>query len=162
MTRTGPPPTPNERKRRLGNPGRRPLPALASVAALAAAVDPAPVHLDDDGRALWDLVSRAAVWLAPSDLPTLTLLCELADRRAVFVALLEESGPVLANPSGRLVANPIVGMLSTLERQIVDLSSLLGLTPADRTRLGVAEVKATSALEDMINRRARRDESDPA
>jgi P27 family predicted phage terminase small subunit len=106
---------------------------------------------------MWLSVSRAAVWLAPSDLPTLTLLCELADRRAEFLAILDSAGPVLVNPSGRVVANPIVGMLSTLERQMIDISATLGLTPADRTRLGVAEVRAETAFEAMLSKRAQRE-----
>jgi P27 family predicted phage terminase small subunit len=92
------------------------------------------------------------VWLAPSDLPTLTLFCELADRRAEFLANLDSAGPVLVNPSGRVVANPIVGMLSTLEKQMLDLAGALGLTPADRSRLGVAEVRAANSFEEFLIR----------
>ena len=152
----GRPPKPNEQKRRLGNPGKRALPALASVTPLRAAVEPAPEHLGPEGRALWETVSRAAVWLAPSDLPTLTLLCELADRRADFVQRLDASGPVLINPSGRMVANPLVGMLSTLEKRMSEIMSSLGLTPTDRSRMGVAEVRATTAFEAMLRKRAER------
>lgn len=153
----GRPPKPAEQKRRLGNPGKRALPDLASVTPLHAAVEPPPDHLGPDGHSMWLSVSRAAVWLAPSDLPTLTLLCELADRRAEFLAILDSAGPVLVNPSGRVVANPIVGMLSTLERQMIDISATLGLTPADRTRLGVAEVRAETAFEAMLSKRAQRE-----
>lgn len=154
----GRPPKPNEQKRRLGNPGKRPLPELATVTPLRAAVEPAPQHLGPDGRELWESVSRAAVWLSPSDLPALTLLCELADRRADFLANLDSAGPVLINPSGRVVANPIVGMLSTLEKQIAEMLASLGLTPADRSRMGVAEVRATTAFEDMMAKRAQRED----
>ncbi|MEY9873629.1 P27 family predicted phage terminase small subunit [Streptacidiphilus sp. MAP12-33] len=157
MAAMGRPPKPSEQKRRLGNPGKRALPALASVAPLSAAVEPAPDHLEPDGRELWDRVSRGAVWLAPSDLFALTLLCELADRRARYAALLSEQGPTLTNPSGRVVANPLVAMMSAAERQMVELASLLGLTPADRSRLGVAEVRAGNALEDMLRKRAERE-----
>jgi hypothetical protein len=37
--------------------------------------------------------------------------------------------------------------LRELDRQIVSNLSLLGFTPSDRSRLGVAEVKAVSKLE---------------
>ena len=35
---------------------------------------------------------------------------------------------------------------------------LLGFTPTDRSRLGVAEVKAKSKLEELMERRANREE----
>lgn len=156
----GRPPKPNEQKRRLGNPGKRSLPAIATVTPLRPAQEAAPAHLGPEGHDLWERVARAAVWLAPSDLPMLALLCELTDRRAEFLANLDSSGPVLVNPSGRVVANPIVGMLSSVEKQIVEISSLLGLTPADRTRMGVAEVKATNSFEEMLARRQKRQDEE--
>jgi len=48
--------------------------------------------------------------------------------------------------------------LRELDRQIVSNLSLLGFTPSDRSRLGVAEVKAKSKLEELMERRASRGE----
>jgi hypothetical protein len=45
--------------------------------------------------------------------------------------------------------------LREIDKQIVSNMSLLGFSPSDRARLGVAEVKARSALEEL---RARADE----
>ena len=47
--------------------------------------------------------------------------------------------------------------LNALTKMIVENLSLLGFTPADRTRLGVAEVKAQSKLEEHMMRRNERD-----
>jgi hypothetical protein len=46
--------------------------------------------------------------------------------------------------------------LRELDRQIVSNLSLLGFSPADRSRLGVAEVKAASKLEELMLRKAKR------
>jgi hypothetical protein len=46
--------------------------------------------------------------------------------------------------------------LRDLDRLIIQNLSLLGFTPADRTRLGVAEVKAMSKLEELQARKAKR------
>jgi len=46
--------------------------------------------------------------------------------------------------------------LRELDRQIVSNLSLLGFSPADRSRLGVAEVKAASKLEELMQRKAQR------
>lgn len=152
----GPPPTPAERKRRLGNPGRRPLPKLAEVTSLpaAAGAEP-PEHLGESGRAVWEVVTGLG-WVSESDRVAVTLLCELLDRRNDFVERLEASAPVLFTDKGYAYPNPLVGMLSTLERQIARQLGAIGLTPADRTRMGLAEVRAKSKLEELMEARQRR------
>jgi len=59
----------------------------------------------------------------------------------------------LADPSDRKVN---MSLLET-EKMIQSGLSLLGFTPTDRSRLGVAEVKAKSKLEQMMEARANRD-----
>jgi hypothetical protein len=46
--------------------------------------------------------------------------------------------------------------LRELDRQIISNLSLLGFTPSDRSRLGVAEVKAMSKLEELMARKEKR------
>lgn len=152
----GPPPIPNERKRRLGNPGKRALPDQANVIALPPVVDDTPAQLGPAGRAVWELVLEQCKWLAETDRPLLVMLCEKFDRRQDFLARLESSDPVLYTDKGYAYANPLVGMLSTLETEISKNLASLGLTPTDRTRMGVAEVKAKSKLEELLERRAKR------
>lgn len=152
----GRPPTPTERKRKLGNPGKRALPEASNVVALPPVADDVPAQLGPAGRAVWELVIDQCKWLAESDRPTLVMLCEKFDRRQDFMARLEASDPVLYTDKGYAYPNPLVGMLSTLETEIARLLSALGLTPTDRTRLGVAEVKAQSNLEKLLQRRAER------
>lgn len=153
----GRPPKPTEQKRRLGNPGRRALPARDDVAALVPLAASETPDLGPDGLSLWESVSQAAkAWLAPSDSPTLLLLCELYDRRAMLTEHLDRDGPLIMRPDGHMVANPVMQMLATTEKQIVDLAASLGLTPADRTRMGLAEVKAQNAFEEMLSKRQQR------
>lgn len=157
MPSVGRPPKPAEQKRRLGNPGRRALPDRDAVAPLSPLSAVLPPDLGEDGLSLWQSVSQAAsAWLAPSDAPTLLMLCELYDRRAMLKGHLDTDGPLIMRPDGHMVANPIVQMLATTEKQIVDLASSLGLTPADRTRMGLAEVKAQNAFEEMLAKRQQR------
>ncbi|WP_177246461.1 phage terminase small subunit P27 family [Actinacidiphila alni] len=124
--------------------------------ALPPVADDAPAQLGPAGRAVWELVTDQCKWLAESDRPTLVMLCEKFDRRQDFMARLEASDPVLYTDKGYAYANPLVGMLSTLEQELAKLLGALGLTPADRTRLGVAEVKAQSNLEKLLQRKAER------
>lgn len=151
----GPPRKPNELKRLQGNPGKKKLPELATVVNLPQITD-APVHLSEVSKQLWDDVRSRATWVAETDRSTLQLLCEKFDRRAMLLAKLEASDPVLYTDKGYAYANPVVGMLSTIENEIFKLLASLGLTPSDRSKLGVAEVKKASALDELIARRQNR------
>jgi phage terminase small subunit len=42
------------------------------------------------------------------------------------------------------------------EKQITEIAASLGLTPADRTRMGLAEVKAKNAFEELMAKRNQR------
>jgi P27 family predicted phage terminase small subunit len=152
----GRPPKPAELKRAQGNPGKRPLPNLAVVHPLPQVKAQAPEHLSDIQKKLWGDLRGHAVWIADTDQPLLQLLCEKLDRRNELVAKLQNSDPVLYTDKGYAYANPIVGMISTIEVEITKLFSLLGLTPTDRTKLGVAEVKARSVLDDLIEKRQKK------
>jgi hypothetical protein len=46
--------------------------------------------------------------------------------------------------------------LRELDRAIVSNLSLLGFSPSDRSRLGIAEVKKMSKLEELMARKAQR------
>jgi len=145
MTR-GRPPKPAELKRITGNPGKRALPELAAVTPLPMATkipDP-PVDLGVEGKRAWDNCwSLAITWLSPdSDLQAITNVCRLADdlqaARTKFHATLD-------NGDGRLVA--------TLSKSFTDALTSLGFDPVSRSRLGVAEVKRVSALDQLIQQR---------
>ncbi len=152
----GRPRTPTERKRLTGNPGKRALPDKTNVVALPPVEDDAPQQLGPAGRAVWELVTEQCKWLAESDRPTLVMLCEKFDRRQDFMVRLESTDPVLFTDKGYAYANPLVGMLSTLETELARLLGALGLTPSDRARLGVAEVKRQTNLEKLLQRKQER------
>ncbi|SOB84231.1 phage terminase small subunit P27 family [Streptomyces sp. 1331.2] len=151
----GRPPTPTERKRRLGNPGGRPLPDTSNVVALPPVEDRPPDQLGPAGKAIWEVIAECS-WIGQTDRPAVVMLCELFDRRQDFMARLESSDPVLFTEKGYAYANPLVGMLSTLDREIARQLGALGLTPTDRTRMGLAEVKAKSKLQELLENRQRR------
>jgi len=137
------PPKPNERKRKIGNPGRRPLPDLKNVITLpmADATPQPPRPLGQEGMKLWNRIwDSGRTWISPtSDIELVTILCESMDERTLLRLT------VLRGTDWRdRVA------LRTLEGQLVSILSALGLNPTDRSRLGVAEVKARGALEDLL------------
>ena len=146
-------PTPIEKKRQLGNPSKRPLPDISSTHAIAPLALP-PQTLGEVGLEAWHTIHSAAPWLGESDRESLALYCEKAERRAEMVEKLQNTDFVLLTDKGYAYANPLVGMVSTIETEMTKLLSLIGLTPADRSRLGLAEVKAASTLEKLRQAKA--------
>lgn len=143
-------PKPTEQKRLLGNPGRVKLPDPAKVIALPQVSGEAPVELSSKAQNLWRKLRDQAPWIANTDSPLMIELCTKMDFRDQLKEQLAQSSPVLYTDKGYAYANPLVGMISTTEDDIIRILSLLGLTPADRTKLGVAEVKARGKLQELL------------
>lgn len=149
MPGAGRPPKPIEQKRLLGNPGHRPIPEEGELVMLERADEiPEPDRpLGTYGRTLWDRVWVKGVnWISPvTDSELLLMTCEMVDERWNLRAKVLKDGT--AADSRRL---------DRLSKLIISNLSLLGFTPTDRTRLGVAEVKAKSRLEELMAKRAER------
>lgn len=143
------PPKPIERKRLLGNPGKGKLPDKAKVIPLQRLSDP-PLHLSKTAKATWCEILETAPWVATTDGRLLLELCEKIELKKDLQRKLDTSDYVLYTDKGYAYANPLFGMLSTTTTEIVKLLSLLGLTPTDRTKMGVAEVKARSKIEELL------------
>ena len=144
------PPKPIEQKRLLGNPGKRAMPSSDSTITLFAGSREPLAPLGEAGQKLWDAVfEEGELWISPrTDVALLQVVCELLDRREVL------KQEWLADPTSR----PVNMSLLETEKMIQSCLSLLGFTPTDRSRLGVAEVKAKSKLEELMERRANREE----
>ena len=142
----GRPPKPVEQKRLLGNPGKRALPDQNEIEILPAATEiPEPTRpLLKPGRELWDRVWASGInWISPdTDLELLLMTCEMVDERwNLRIKVMQSDDMQMAR------------RLDNLTRLIVGNLSLLGFSPSDRSRLGVAEVKKQSKLEELIARR---------
>ena len=146
----GRPTKPAEIKRLTGNPGKRALPEQSAIMLIPQATKaPEPARpLLKYGQKLWDRVWESGInWISPNtDLEILLMTCELIDERwNLRVRVMTDN-----NPKDRRG-------LRELDRQIVSNLGLLGFTPSDRSRLGVAEVKKMSKLEELMAKRANRE-----
>lgn len=145
MAQRGRPPKPVEQKKLLGNPGKRALPEDAALQELPRAEGvPEPQRpLLKPGRELWDRVwGMGADWISPdADSELLLMTCEMVDERWNL--------RIKAMNTDDMAMGRRVDRLSGLIKENL---SLLGFTPTDRTRLGIARVKARSKLEDLIAR----------
>ena len=140
MARTGRPPKPVEQKRRTGNPGKR---ALGNGTALAAvpAVTLEPHDLDP-AETFGMVMESGRPWLAQTDSIALSMLRESLEERAVLRDLVMQTQSTDARKA-----------LRDLDKQIHSQLSVLGFDPAARSRLGLAEVKAATKLEQLRQQR---------
>lgn len=139
------PPKPLELKKQLGNPGKRAMPKPLEQVEGGYVAPFRP--LEFAGKQLWDAaMTTGGNWIARnSDTQLLMLVCEQMDRRTDLIAKIEET------QEWRLYR-----ALHDLEKMISSNLGMLGFTPADRTRMGVAEVKVASKLEELMERKSRR------
>lgn len=147
MARTGRPPKPVEVKRRTGNPGRRPLPESSTVVVLpmTAGVPEPPDDLGLDGRRLWGRAwGEAITWLSTdSDGEAVEQACRIADDLAV------------ARRRYRATTDPAdARALATIHKLLAEALSSLGFDPTARSRLGLAEVRRVSKLDELRARRS--------
>jgi phage terminase small subunit len=91
--------------------------------------------------------------MAPSDVPLLTMLCRAADEIETWRALLRSEKLVTRTRAGARRVHPAVAEIRTLERTMTSWLALLGLTPTDRARLALGEVRAVSELADFLTKR---------
>ena len=103
--------------------------------------------LEFAGKQLWDSAMRTGqAWIArDSDTHLLMMTCEQLDRREEIRSLILETRDW-----------HLYKQLNDLERLITSNLGLLGFTPSDRTRLGLAEVKTASKLEELMARKEKR------
>jgi len=140
----GRPAKPIEQKRLLGNPGKRAMPQDAIPLEKIDDIPEPPRPLLKYGRDFWDRTwNMGRTWISKdSDIELLLITCELIDERWNLRAKVMQE----EDARGRRA-------LAAVTAQLISNLSLLGFTPSDRSRLGVAEVKAQSKLEELMARR---------
>ena len=140
MARTGRPPKPLEQHKRTGTwnatrHGKRQGAELAAVEPVSS--EP---YEHDAFDVFVEIMQLGAPWLARTDAVRLAMLRQSLEERARLVPVAEGSTEARKQ-------------LRELNKEISEWLSLLGFDPAARARLGLAEVKAASALEKLQAKR---------
>jgi hypothetical protein len=139
----GAPAKPIERKRRVGNPGKRPLPTDVVVLPRADESIEPPRPLVAAGLQLWERVWAAgSAWISSAtDIEAVLILCEQMDERSALRARVIRSNDWRERSA-----------LRALDAQVMAGLSALGFTPSDRARMGVGEVGEVDELEALRRR----------
>ena len=159
---SGRPAKPLEVKRALGNPGQRPLPdaPLPGEGLEGVSTIPTAPELGEAGLELWYHVWTAGrTWLAPeSDRTIVTLLCQAQDEAAEIRDIIAsgQEPRFYTTANGQMVTHPLVTQLANLRTQMTAWLAAIGFSPADRSRLGLAEVRVRDELDELQRRRNER------
>lgn len=150
MTR-GRPPIPIEQKRLRGrtattDSGGRPIPARGELVLLpmAEGIPLLPLGIESDGAELWKRIWQDGLtWISPqSDMAAAIEACQVADDLAI------------ARRRYRATTDPKdASALVAMGKRFDEALSVLGFNPTARSRLGVAEVKRASALQNLLTQR---------
>jgi len=138
------PPKPAEIKKKIGSSNYKE--PVTDVVLPMTDDTPKPLRpLEDSGMNLWRRIWEGAqLWLSNrTDIELVQLVCEQLDERDLLRAF------VLDN----MEAWHERAALRQLEKDIASNLGQLGFSPAERTRLGLAEVKRQSKLEQLMERR---------
>lgn len=148
-------PTPLEKRIRMGNPSRRPLPETSVALPAASGVPEAPAELGAKGRKVWgQLWTAASAWISPTtDIGMVTRYCSLWDAHAAFSKIVDEEGLMSVGSTGQPKVHPAFTQLMEVNTALLRMEGHLGFTPSARAALGVAEVKRQSALEQLLEQR---------
>ena len=143
----GNPPKPAELRILQGNPGKQKLRTSDAIAPMEYGYVEPVRPLGSVGKQFWDSIFGAGeLWISiRTDVQLVQLVCESLDRREV----LREQWAT--DPVNRQIN---MSLLET-EKQIVSGLSLLGFSPADRTRLGLVSAKTKSKLEELLAKKTR-------
>jgi hypothetical protein len=137
------PPKPAELKMLTGNPGKRAMPSNDALAPLEYGYVEPPADLRESGLELWNKIFGAGeLWISiRTDTSLVAQVCRQMDRRD------ELSKRFWDEPASRVVN---MSLLET-EKAVVSGLSLLGFTPADRTRLGLVSARTKSKLQELMD-----------
>jgi hypothetical protein len=143
------PAKPLELKRNLGNPGKRSLPDPDATISLHAGWVEPHQPLDWAGLLLWNRVFGVGqTWISPqTDVELLLLTCKQLDRQIVLERMFVEQ------PNDFHIHRQLLD----LENTIVSNLGKLGLTVDARSKLGLAEIKAESKMEQLRKRQQERE-----
>ncbi len=153
----GRPPKPIERSRATARDSThkadgRPLPAVRGEIIKTVVIPPAPVGLKDRGAVEWEKIWTAgSAWLAPQqDYPWVEMIARAWDEIEAYRSRVDADGLIQTGSMGQVIAHPLIAEIRRAEAVIMKALSTLGFSPSDRARLGLAEIKAQSKLQEMM------------
>ena len=111
-----------------------------------------PAHLDKAARAKWRQLAKEMTWMAKVDGDILAAYCVAWARWVDAEEKVKVSGAVLKSTEGGFYQNPFLAVANKAIEQLTKLGSLMGLNPAERTRINApVKNREDDALQEFID-----------
>lgn len=132
---------PAEVKRAIGSRAYKPNSAVVALDPIRSIPEPSR-PLGESGEVFWNRIwTTGNMWISPNtDIDILLMTCEMFDERDLLRDYVLQNIDAWHERSA----------LRELDKAIARNLSLMGFTPTDRMKLGVAEVKTRSKLEELL------------
>lgn len=133
---SGPPPTPTGVLKNRGSWRAKSRPTEPSPVVGAPRL---PAHLDGPAKVYWKRTVKfmlGSKTLSIGDEGVLATYCQACSDRDRFTLAIRKVGETFTTPQGYLAKNPLCTLLREARETILKCAARLGLSPADRTRVG--------------------------
>jgi P27 family predicted phage terminase small subunit len=96
-----------------------------------------PESLGAVGASVWKAIVKQGGPYMDTDAVVLERYCQLYDRRAVLLALVDDEGYIVLGSKQQPTGHPAIGLAQDIERQMTALEAVLALNPESRARPGI-------------------------
>ena len=135
-----------ERKPGVRSDGVR-FPHTEIVAYDPATVPDIPEGLGTRGTIEWNKLWQSGPWLHPQeDFRWVEMIARAYDEIEIYRARVQHDGLITMGYAGQTVAHPLIKEIRECEKVVQKCLSVLGFSPTDRARLGLAELKRQTNL----------------
>ena len=105
-----------------------------------------PDDLGHRGTMEWNKIWESGPWLHPQeDFRWVEMIARAYDDMEAFRNQIRFDGPIIAGYTGK-IAHPLIREIREAEKVVQKCLSVLGFSPTDRARLGLAELKRQTNL----------------
>lgn len=109
-----------------------------------------PVGLKGRGTIEWQQIWSNVAWLHPEqDYHLVEQIVRSYDDMAEFRQQIRKDGLMVRGYAGQMTANPLIKEIRSCEKTIRECLSKLGVSPTDRVKLGLNEMKRQDKLGDL-------------
>ena len=149
----GRPPVPTRLKVIRGNPGKRPLPKGEPQPTIG--IPTRPGWLSPEAKREWNrvVVELAELGLlAKIDRALISAYCQCWATYVSAIRLIHERGMTFETPSGYVAQRPEVAIALRNLEKMNQLSGKFGLSPSDRSKMAMPELKEEDPFAEFLNK----------
>lgn len=132
---------------------------LLTVEGIGAPPAPNMIRTNDDAMNMWaHLWTLGKEWLTDADSAIVAEVCEAYAEREYLrrQLLMSPEMRFYKTNQGQIITHPIIAQRDNASKRFIAALAILGFTPTDRAKMGLADTKTDDTFSELANERARR------